>query len=218
MLRIITSACNQRLQLGLKGIICSRIVNFINYRSEALRSLSSICCKRKLRPQNQTICQRQCHNDTRSAIQLMDFPVIFRPSLVYSLKNVWMSALIRSFDQTFSANSFLGQAQQVSFLKSPLLWWFFSQAVYVVSNLIADGEFEKLHGLVTEKVYLWNCRYFYSFVTQALYEIESNHARLNDEQRNFIRIKEGTIHVKYLYQIGMIMDMPGECNIVLAFN
>ncbi|XP_050418744.1 m-AAA protease-interacting protein 1, mitochondrial [Patella vulgata] len=110
--------------------------------------------------------------------KLMDFgPDKKLPNIFKSLKNYWFGLLIRGyFDPEFSLGNFLAGAEQ---------------AVVVVSQLVGEGKFSDLNGLVED---------------EAIKEIERNYGYLNIKQKNEIPVKREDIIHRFIYEIGMMFD------------
>ncbi len=71
-------------------------------------------------------------------LMLMDLPRIAYPNLFYVIKNFFSRVIINGyFDSTFAIKPFCDGARQ---------------AVTVVSHLIANEQFDNLHGFVTREV------------------------------------------------------------------
>jgi len=110
-------------------------------------------------------------------LKLMDFEELIWPSVFKSMKNFFMSIIIRGyFDSQFTVQGFLTGAEQ---------------AVGKVSTLISTGQFDALENLVTR---------------EATREIQRNYQDLEAEQRQFIRVDPADIFLRFIYEIGIIFD------------
>lgn len=65
------------------------------------------------------------------------------------------------------------------------------QALLYISDLLSKGEFEPLEQLIEPK---------------ALEEIKSNYSKLSMKQRNFLRVKQGDLFRKFLYDLKLRKD------------
>ena len=82
------------------------------------------CCSSLLNPKSfstplllPSCNNRRYHNDNsdRAPLKLMDFPELIWPSPIKSFRNWWFSKLIKGYyDNTFTMESFLAGAEQVS--------------------------------------------------------------------------------------------------------
>ncbi|XP_037082742.1 m-AAA protease-interacting protein 1, mitochondrial-like [Pollicipes pollicipes] len=117
-------------------------------------------------------------SDMAGSRDLMDFPHIVFPSFVKMAKNVFLQLfVIRPYlDQSFSFPTFLDGAKQ---------------ALLVVSEKLANGDFAGLRGLVTP---------------EALAEIERNYATLSVKERCDLKVIRDNIGPIFPYEIGMIIE------------
>ncbi|CAH1788792.1 unnamed protein product, partial [Owenia fusiformis] len=68
-------------------------------------------------------------------------------------------------------------------------------AIVHVSNLISTGDFDSLEGLVTD---------------EAIAEIRRNYADLNDDCRAMIKVDPGDLFMRFMYEIGVVMNDETE--------
>ncbi|CAF0900182.1 unnamed protein product [Adineta ricciae] len=108
---------------------------------------------------------------------LMDLPRVVYPNIFFTIKNFFSRMIITGyFDQTFAIKSFSEGARQ---------------ALTVVSQLIANDQFDDLQGFVTR---------------EAINEVRKNFHKLSSEQKQKIPVEESEIVFSYPYLIGIIMD------------
>jgi len=110
-------------------------------------------------------------------LKLMDFNELIWPNPFKSIKNFFMSVLIRGyFDSEFTVAGFLTGAEQ---------------AMVHVSGLVGRGKFDGLEDLVTR---------------EAVQEIEKNYDQLEVRHREIIPIDPTDLFLRYIYEIGIIFD------------
>ena len=110
-------------------------------------------------------------------LMLMDLPRIAYPNVFHMLRNFFSRVLISGyFDSTFAIKPFSDGARQ---------------ALTVVSRLIANEQFNDLHGFVTREV---------------INEVKENYQYLSSQQKQQIAVEENEIIFSHPYLIGMIMD------------
>ena len=121
--------------------------------------------------------RQYCQNTTTRPLQLMDIPELLWPHPIKTVKNIFFNYLISTFyDQQYSAKDFLSGSRQ---------------ALLNVSNLISNGDFEGLVGLVK---------------TDAISEIKEHYQHLSPEQRKFISVDTRDAFLYFVYEVGLIFD------------
>ncbi|XP_064646559.1 m-AAA protease-interacting protein 1, mitochondrial-like [Lineus longissimus] len=114
-----------------------------------------------------------------AALRLSGWPVIIWPSVLKTLKNWFLTFLIRGYmDESYSTKGFLDGAEQ---------------AVFVVSDLVAGGDFQNLRELDV-------------VADEAIGDAQVHYADLNVSQRQIIKVDPEDIFFRYIYEIGMIFD------------
>jgi len=126
--------------------------------------------------------ERRDENDNKieeksSYLKLMDYNELIWPNPFKSIKNFFMSVLIKGyFESEFTVAGFLTGAEQ---------------AVVHVSSLISRGQFSGLDNLVSR---------------EAVQEIEKNYQQLDLKQREMILVNPTDLFIRYIYEIGIIYD------------
>lgn len=157
------------------AFLCHHSANNIFFRQQTIRLYSE---------SNKTDDDKETDSLKNQARlpELMDTPFIVWPSLILTIKNwIFVTFIIKPYlDNDFCLKDF-GRGSK--------------QALEVVSNRLASGDFNGLNGLVT---------------SETLSIIRGNIERMSMAQRNAIAVNQEDVYFSFPYQVGVIFGDDDE--------